>query len=292
MWTTREPGFQTAELPVFVSGAKIDEILLTRIDPARFRFTVRNAPNGDLGIDQWEKRLPSSLLIVNGSYFGLKGYPDTPVRMNGVSAGPSKYAATAGAFVSRDGAAEIDDLHDLDWKIVLAHSSNAMVSYPLLIGEDGRTHVKSKSRWLANRTFIGEDVSGFIVVGTTREAFFTLDGLAQFLKASPLKLKTALNLDGGPIACQSVRVGAYHRKFYARWEVQVSGDQVRLLSWPFTKATWAMPMVLTVERGPSGACCFTKEEGATAPVPTERHADRTGGRPAHSGHLPTSSPRH
>ncbi len=123
-----------------------------------------------------------------------------------------------------------------------------MVSYPLLIGEDGETHVNSNSRWLANRTFIGRDMDGLIVVGTTREAFFTLKSLAEFLKASPLNLKMALNLDGGPIACQSVRSGSYHRKFYARWEAQVSGDQVRLLSWPFAKATWAMPMVLTVER--------------------------------------------
>jgi hypothetical protein len=123
-----------------------------------------------------------------------------------------------------------------------------MVSYPLLIGEDGQTHVASKSRWLANRTFVGEDSRGRIIIGTTKEAFFTLERLAIFLKNSPLDLKLALNLDGGPIACQSIRLQGFQRKFYAEWEAQVQDDRVKLLQWPFAVKTWAMPVVLTVER--------------------------------------------
>jgi len=65
---------------------------------------------------------------------------------------------------------------------------------------------------------------------------------------SPLTLRVALNFDGGPIACQSVRLHGFTRRFYARWEAQVSGNRVRLLSWPNASATWAMPVVLTVER--------------------------------------------
>lgn len=122
-----------------------------------------------------------------------------------------------------------------------------MVSYPLLIGDDGQTHVSVKSRWLANRTFVAKDGTGRIVIGTTKEAFFSLDRLAEFLKASPLDLKVALNLDGGPIACRSVRLNGYSQKFYARWEAQVEDDNVKLLRWPFPQANWAMPMVLTVE---------------------------------------------
>lgn len=63
----------------------------------------------------------------------------------------------------------------------------------------------------------------------------------------------ALNLDGGPIAGQSVRLKGFQRKFYAQWEAQVredepKGGEVSLLRWPFAEATWAMPLVLTVER--------------------------------------------
>jgi hypothetical protein len=123
-----------------------------------------------------------------------------------------------------------------------------MVSYPLLIGTDGQTHVAASSRWLANRTFVGKDGQGRIIVGTTREAFFPLAALAAFLKSSPLDLKLALNFDGGPISCQSVRLDGFERKFYAKWESQLHGDDVRLLRWPFANASWAMPMILEVER--------------------------------------------
>ena len=247
-WRAVEPGFEVAELPVIAGGQEVDRILLNRIDPARFRFVARNAPNGDRGLDEWERALPASVLIVNGSYFGLKGRPDTPFISEGASLGPTRYDAKAGAFVATDTAATIKDLSHQTWQAALQGSRNAMVSYPLLIGDDGKPHVSARSRWLANRTFVGEQADGRIIVGTTQEAFFSLDRLADFLLQSPLRLRVALNLDGGPIACQSVRLHGFSRRFYARWEAQVSGDTVRLLSWPRSRATWAMPVVLTVER--------------------------------------------
>ena len=248
LWRSLAPGFDVADLSVLSNGREVDRILLNRIDPKRFRFIAHNAPAGDKGIDQWERALPHAVLIVNGSFYGKTGLPDTPFLSNGVRAGPTVYDARAGAFVAGDGFATVKDLTHQDWQTAFAGADNAMVSYPLLIGDDGQTHVATKSRWLANRTFVGRDSHGLIIVGTTREAFFSLDRLADFLKRAPLDLGATLNLDGGPIACQSVRLDGFHRKFYAKWEAQVDGDKVRLLTWPLADRTWAMPMVLTVER--------------------------------------------
>nr|WP_245355572.1 phosphodiester glycosidase family protein [Rhizobium leguminosarum] len=247
-WREPEAGFEVAELPVLADGREVDGIFLSRIDPARFRFVTRNAAAGDTGIDEWEKALPNAVLIVNGSYYDKHGRPDTPFISEGVAMGPQQYDAKAGAFVADQDAADIRDLTRQDWQAAFAGASNAMVSYPLLIGDDGQTHVNVKSRWLANRTFVAKDELGRIVIGTTKEAFFSLDRLAEFLKTSPLNLKVALNLDGGPIACRSVRLNGYRQKFYARWEAQVDDDSVNLLRWPISEANWAMPMVLTVER--------------------------------------------
>ncbi len=251
-WKTLEPGFEAGELPVLAGGHEVDRILLARVDPARYRFTVRNNDGLGKGIDQWEAALPQALLIVNASYYDLKGRPDTPILSNGKAMGPASYDARAGAFVSADGTAGIADLTHRNWQLAFAGARDAMISYPLLIGEDGKSHVPTRTRWLANRSFIGRARDGRIVIGTTREAFFSLDRLADFLIAAPLDLKLALNLDGGPIACQSVRAPGFHRKLYARWEAQVTGEQVKLLRWPFASATWAMPMVLTVERRQRG----------------------------------------
>lgn len=245
-WRTLDPGFEAGELPVLANGHEVDRILLARIDPRRYKFTVRNAPAGDKGIDAWEQALPRSVLIVNASYFDLKGMPDTPIVSDGTPLGPRTYDARSGAFVARTGQAQIVDLTGQTWQQAFRGTTNAVVSYPLLIGTDGKSHVLSKSRWLANRTFVGQTRDGDILIGTTRDAFFSLDRLAAFLIASPLDLKLALNLDGGPVACQSIRLGAYHRKFYAKWEAQVSGNTVKLLASPWGQ--WAMPMALTVER--------------------------------------------
>jgi len=116
------------------------------------------------------------------------------------------------------------------------------VSFPLLIAADGR-HVAA-SRWLANRSFVGQDGNGRIVLGTTSDAFFSLDRLAEFLRQAPLGLILALNLDGGPVACQGIALNGFDRRIYGKWESQVHGDDAKLLSWPYGNV--AMPIVLAV----------------------------------------------
>ena len=104
-----------------------------------------------------------------------------------------------------------------------------MVSYPLPLG-DGMSRVPKTSRWLANRSFVGEDESGRITIGTTADAFFSLDRLARFLLDAPLGLTVALNLDGGAVACQGISLNGYERKTHGRWEAQVEGESVSLLT--------------------------------------------------------------
>ena len=247
-WREAEPGFELAEMPVLADGRQVDGIMLARVDPHRFRFVARNAPAGDKDIDQWAQSLPGALLIVNGSYFDTEGLPDTPIISEGVPAGPASYDARGGAIVDDHGTARLIDLAGKDWKAELAGVENAMVSYPMLIGADGATRTGPDSRWLANRTFLGWDRAGRIIVGSTREAFFSLARLAVFLKAAPLDLRLALNLDGGPIACRSLNLNGIRQSFYAQWESQFHAGEITLLRSPLSSHPWAMPMVLSVER--------------------------------------------
>ncbi len=248
LWREVEPGFEVAQLPVLAAGHEIERLYLHRIDPARFDLMVGNAPDNDRDLDQWLAERTKAVLVVNGSYFDTHGRPDTPVIIDGQPAGPAQYNAHAGAFVATGGAAHVVDLAKGDWHSALKGATQAMVSYPLLVGEDGRSHVTVKSRWLANRTFVGEDRAGCIIIGSSRDAFFSLDRLADFLIAAPLNLKTALNLDGGPIANLGVRLNGYSLLHIAKWEAQGGeGDKVRLLVQPVDRPN-AMPMVLRVER--------------------------------------------
>lgn len=247
-WNDDEPGYENAELPVLVNGAEVDRIFLSRFDPRRYRFVVRNEPSGDKDIDQWAAAFPKAVLIVNGSYFDEKGFPDTPIVSEGAAAGPAVYDARGGAFIDDSHSARIVDLAGENWKRDLAGARNAMVSYPLLIDAEGHARTGPESHWLSNRTFLGQDGEGRILVGTTKEAFFSLARLAQFLETAPLGLRLALNLDGGPVACRSARLKGGERTFYARWESQFKNGRVSLLRSVIPDAPWGMPMALLVER--------------------------------------------
>jgi hypothetical protein len=242
-WRSVAPGFEVGELPAMAEGQEVDRIMLARIDPARFRFEVRISPAGDRNIDTWMTTLGAAL-VVNGSYYAHHGSPATPVISDGRKLGPSTYDASAGAFVASSSFTGIIDLSKTAWQSALSGSDNALVSYPLLLDERG-SRVTHHSRWLATRSFVGEDDQGKILIGTTKDGFFSLERLAQFLVAAPLHLKLALNLDGGPVACQGIAVGGYRRTTYGRWEFEIDGRSATLLTWPYGRAV-GMPIVLAV----------------------------------------------
>lgn len=244
-WHEVASGFDVAELPVLAGGAEVDRVLLARVDPARFRFEVRTAPAGNKDLDGWMAD-PAAVLVINGSYYSRYGAPDTPVMSGGVQLGPAEYDATHGAFVASQAAASIRDLAKESWQTTFAGAHDAMVTYPLLLAADRSSRVAANRRWLANRSFVGQDASSRIILGITADAFFSLDRFAAFLSAAPLGLTMALNLDGGPLACQGIALENYQRRFCGQWETSTQDDNLRLLSWGFGQ--FALPIVLTVMR--------------------------------------------
>ena len=248
-WRMLAPGFEAGELPVTAKGVAVDRVFLARIDPARFRFAVRNAPRGDKELDDWmTERCP--VLVVNGSYYARDGRPATPVVSDGHPLGPRQYDASQGAFVARSEDVGLQDLRNQDWQTLFKGADAAMISYPLLLAEDGASRAPGGTGWLANRSFLGQDRNGRIPIGTTEGAYFTLDRLAAFLKTAPLDLKLALNLDGGPVACQGISLGGFERRQCGKWEIQVKDGHAKLIpTWqllPVHFGTPAMPMALLV----------------------------------------------
>jgi hypothetical protein len=160
--------------------------------------------------------------------------------------GPQTYEARHGAFVSSDTFVGIRDLKVQDWRSALTGANDAMVSYPLLLARDGSSRVTANRQWLANRSFVGQDHAGKIILGTTAEAFFSLDRFADFLRTSPLGLSLALNLDGGPLACQGIALNKYRRDFCGDWETMMANGQLKLLQRVIGSRRWGLPIVLTV----------------------------------------------
>jgi len=246
-WRSVAKGFEVAELPVMADGSAVDKILLARIDPALYRFQVFNVSAGTRELGDWMKAT-GAVLVINGSYYARGGTPDTPLMSHGTSLGPREYDSRHGAFVASASSAKVADLAQQDWHKAFAGATDAMVSYPLLVAEDGTSRAKGDRRWLANRSFVGEDKAGRIVLGTTQDAFFSLERFGAFLTQAPLDLKLALNLDGGPVACQGINLQDFHRDFCGKWEISMHGGQLKLLAPLIGNRRSAMPIVLAVSR--------------------------------------------
>ncbi len=243
VWSKAGDGFDIAWLDVIAGGSVIDGIALARIDPARHRFSVLQEPSGKRHLEDW-MRVTGAELIVNASYYDRKGEPATPVVDQGVLSGPADYQSQHGAFAVNARRGEIRDLRIDRWQDLFQNAEAGLVSYPLLLSPGGAKRTVA-SQWLANRSFIGVDNQGRILIGTTQSAFFSLDRLAGFLKAAIPDLKAALNLDGGPVAFQAIEVGDVRRKVHGRWELQAQNGKARLLPVSIFM-TAPMPIVIAV----------------------------------------------
>jgi len=243
-WQEIYPGFQAGELPVLADGREVDRLMLARIDPARFRFEVKHRPSGDKDLQGWMQLLGAAL-VINGSYFSSDGAPVTPLLSAGARSGPDAYDATHGAFVASGSSVQVQDLAGTPWNRAFEGADNAMVSYPMLIGSDGKGRAGA-SNLLANRSFVAQDVDGYIILGTSVDAFFSLGRLADFLRQSPLKLKTALNLDGGSVACQGISLAGFVRHQCGRFETRRADERLERLAPLFGQRRWTMPIVLAV----------------------------------------------
>jgi hypothetical protein len=246
VWRTVSTGLDVAELPVFVLGRPVDAVLLTRIDPARYRFRVISRPAGDRDLGDWMDAT-GAVAVINGSYYGDRGVAATPLISDRRPLGPRDYRATHGLFRSGPTGTSLEDLAGRDWQQVIDGADQAIVSYPLLLGADGKSRAQaSDPQWLANRSFIARDGAGRIILGTTRDAYFSLGALADFLPRTGLGLQLALNLDGGPVACQGVHTPRYQRRACGRYELAVHHGHLQLLQ-PLVDWRWSgLPNVLLV----------------------------------------------
>src|SRR6266853_5232353 len=244
-WQQLDRGFDVGELPVMADNVEVDRILLARIDPDRFKFQVRTRSSDSWDGSEWMDKL-GAVLVTNGSYFTRNGMPATPILNANRYGGPKNYDAKHGAFVASRSFAGIRDLANLDWQDALRDADDGMVSYPMLIGDDGLSRSKGNSRWLANRTFVAEAHDGSIILGTTKDAFFSLDRLAEFLTTTPLRLKLALNLDGGPVACQMIKYKNFERDQCGQYELATHDGKLQLLRPLIGSRRWPLPIVLAV----------------------------------------------
>ena len=245
-WEIRAPGLETADLELRVGDAVVDHMVLARLDPHRYRFTVHWDSTGSRTAEAWQRELGATV-VVNGSYFGQDHVPLTPLRTTGKPAGPVSYQSTHGAFVADGDRVDILDLQNRDVFKTIGAYPEAMVSYPLLIDAAGANRAVESKVWLASRNFVALDDAGRVLLGTTETGFFTLHRLGEFLKTAPLGLRLALNFDGGPLVSQVVRAGDFSRNFHGKAEISDGSDVLRVFWQAHVASPWGLPVVLVAQ---------------------------------------------
>ena len=234
-----ELGWWEAHESVSAGGGRV---VVVRIDPQRFRFKVLVAKGEGLSAGAWLERtgavvvFNAGLHAPDGSYLGLV--------VSGGKVMGRMVKGMEGLFVAEPRVrglplARVIDLRYAGFDLQ-ANPYQEVAQSLMLLDRFGQLRVRRSGR-VANRTLVGEDRQGWIVVMVT-EGAHGLWELAQELKGSGLGLREVMCMDGGRESQLELRVGGVHYSHYGK-----AGGQIQL-PWPPAK----LPVAIGV---------FPREEG-------------------------------
>lgn len=213
-WRAIRPGLEFATMN---GGAYCrrgsSEIAMLRLDPARVRVRVHHyemAPERrPMDIVEWQRVTGAAAVFNAGQflpdwrYMGLLVCGGTVVsrRLHPTF----KAALVADPLDGGPGARVLDLEHEplapdsMRWREV-AQSF-------MLFDREGKVRVRNTDK-VANRTAVGEDRRGRLVVFTT-EGGYTLDDFANLIRRTPLEISHAMVMDGGNEAQMCVNAGGF-----------------------------------------------------------------------------------
>ena len=213
-WRALRPGLEFAMMtgdPFCQRGSS--EIAMLRIDPARARIRVHHfslAPeHRPLDAVEWRRSTGADAVFNAGQFLPDWTYMGVLV-CDGEVVSRRVHPTFKAALVagSLDGGSEARVL-DLERESINPDKPRwrEMAQSFMLFDRSGRIRVRNSDR-IANRTAVGEDKNGRLVVIVT-EGAYTLDGLARLIQKSPLEIALAISMDGGSESQLCVDAGGF-----------------------------------------------------------------------------------
>ncbi|HKQ59485.1 MAG TPA: phosphodiester glycosidase family protein [Candidatus Eisenbacteria bacterium] len=204
------------------------EIAVLRLDPARVRLRVhhfsREPGANPLSIVEWQKRTGALAVFNAGQYYPDLSYMGLLV-CNGVRVSSRLHPGFKAALVAgpREGRASARVV-DLEREPIdpAAPGWREVAQSFMLFDDKGRVRVR-KTDLVANRTVVGQDARGNILV-ITSEGGYTLSDFATLLQKAPLGLTHAMAMDGGYEAELCVSVARFHYASFGQWKAGESSD--------------------------------------------------------------------
>ena len=201
-WKTLRPGLEFATL----SGDSwcrrgSSQIALLRIDPTRARLRVHYfgaSPAGKpLDAVEWQHIIGAEAVFNAGQFMPDWTYLGLLVSGGNVISKrthPTFRAALVAGPRAGGNAARVLDLERDSLDVAQSQWSEVAQSF-MLFDREGRLRVRSSDK-IANRTAVGEDRSGRLVVLVT-EGAYAIDDFARLVQKSPLQITHAMAMDGG-----------------------------------------------------------------------------------------------
>lgn len=242
-WRALQPGLEFATIhgaPYCRRGSA--NIAVLRVDPRRFRIGVRHYSNGresqPPGVLGWLQRSDALAVFNAGQYYPDFTYMGLLVS-DGTVVSKQRHPEYQAALVAEpvDGGTQARVLDLADERIDLPQWREVAQSF-MLFDRSGALRVRRTDR-VANRTIVGEDGHGRLVVVTT-EGGYKLWELAGLLREGPLGLTHAMCMDGGAEAKMLVRTERFRYASFGPW----NGDDGAALP----GADVPLPAVITVTR--------------------------------------------
>jgi hypothetical protein len=213
-WKALRPGLEFATLsgdPYCRRGSS--RIALLRLDPARVRVRAHHfglAPEQrPLDAVGWQRVTHADAVFNAGQFFPDWSYMGVLVCGGNVVSGrlhPTFKAALVAGPIEGGSAAHVLDLEHEPLSLDPMRWREVAQSF-MLFDHNGRIRVRHSDR-VANRTAVGEDHHGRLVVFTT-EGGYALDDLARLIRDSPLQISHAMSMDGGSEAQLCVDTGGF-----------------------------------------------------------------------------------
>ena len=217
-------------------------IAVLRIDPAHAEIRVRHytleAGREPPTIVNWLERTGALAVFNAGQYYPDYAYMGLLVSRGSVISARLHPQFKAALVAGRDDGSSFAHVLDLDEQgLDPAAPGWGEVAQSFMLFDGSGTIRIRKSNQIANRTVVGEDRAGRIVVLTT-EGAYTLHDLAKVVRKLPFGITHAMSMDGGIEAQMCVRATDVLYASFGHWEVGREPDA--------TGARIPLPAVVTV----------------------------------------------
>lgn len=213
-WKSLRPGLEFAMLsgdPFCRRGSS--QIAMLRIDPARAQVRVHHfdlAPERrPLDVVEWQRVTGADAVFNAGqflpdwSYMGLLVCGGTVISRR---PHPTFKAALVAGPLDGGSAARVLDLENEPLDPARLRWREVAQSF-MLFDHLGRIRVRSSDK-VANRTVVGEDRSGRLVVFVS-EGGYALDDFARLVQKSPFQIVQAMVMDGGSESQLCIAAGSF-----------------------------------------------------------------------------------